>query len=327
MIYEFALEPGLVATWHEPRAAYPILSHLGPGQPRVACAFPAAVWKNLVVAALRALFQEEQSPHWQAAKKNVEILLRHLHETGTTRNGRIGEGESWRTVVEREHALYPFGGIVVASSADRHDYLVVADQLGNEPFAAWDRPAPPVPRQARELAAALAPLLRYATCLRFVDPYFDAAEATFLDPMREFLSAAQRRRDVRSLQIEIHFGIGADEVAQVGRREQRIVTELECAQRRVDSCRTVLMPLLQPGVSLRLRAWGALIEKPHNRYVLAKVGGILLGTGLDRTNPRGRQTDDLTLLSKAQHEKRWRQFMRESTDLRLIAHWDGTAPG
>ena len=87
------------------------------------------------------------------------------------------------------------------------------------------------------------------------------------------------------------------------------------------------MPLLQPGVSLRVCAWGALIEKPHNRYVLAKLGGVLLGTGLDRTTLQGQQTDDLTLLSKEQHEKRWCQFMRESTDLRLITHWDGTAPG
>src|SRR5437016_5577030 len=180
---------------------------MGPGQRRVACAFPSPSWRNLVVGALRALFPEGESPKWQTAKRNIGALLQHLHETGTSRAGRIREGETWLSAAEREHAEFPFGGIIVRSSIQRRGYLVVADQLGLEECAAWTPPAPPVLRQPRELAEALAPLLRCARCIRFVDPYFDAADDTYFDPMREFLSAAQRRRDVKSLQIEIHFGI------------------------------------------------------------------------------------------------------------------------
>lgn len=324
MIYEFALEPDLVATWHDRREAYPILSQIGPGMSRVACAFPSDTWKNLVIAALRALFPGE-SPEWQAAKKSIEVLLRHLQETGTARPGYISHGETWFAAAQREHGQYPFGGIVVKSSTLRRDYLVIADRLGVEEFAAWNRPARPVLRQPQELAAALAPLLRCAPCVRFVDPYFDATDQMFLDPMRELLAVMQQRRDRKDLQVELHFGVGPDEIDRA-RRAGRATNETGLAQAKVHAFRSQLLPLLQPGVTLRVRVWAPLVDRLHNRYVLTKVGGVMIGTGLDQAPPGSGHTDDLTLLSKEQLQKRWAQYARNSTDLRLLAHWDGTAP-
>ena len=318
MIYEFAIEPDLVATWHDPRVAYPFVSQMGPGYPRVACAFPEAAWKNLVIGSLRELFPDGQSPRWQTAKRNIEVLLRHLHETGTTRTGKVRDGESWFVAVEREHAAYPFGGVLVKSSVARRPFLVVADQLGVEDFAAWTPAAPSVLRQPRELAEALAPLLRCATGLRFVDPYFDAADPTFRDPMREFLSAAQRRRDVNTLQVEIHCGMAHHELEQARRHAGRQLTELEFAEQKIQSCRTHLVPMLAAGVRLRTFVWASLVDRIHNRYILTKLGGVMLGTGLDRSPSGAGHTDDLTLLSKDQHDKRWKQYVGNPSDLRLI---------
>ena len=180
MIYEFALEPELVASWHDRRAAYPFRSQMGLGQRRVACAFPSAAWRRLVMDAVQARFPEHASPEAQAARRNIDALLRHFHETGTRRNGRLVDGEAWLIAAIREHALFPFGGIVVRASATREPYLVAADQISDEDFPAWTPPAPPVPRRPMDLANALAPLLRWAMDLRFVDPYFDANVEAFM---------------------------------------------------------------------------------------------------------------------------------------------------
>lgn len=319
VIYEFALEPELVATWHERRAGYPIWSQLGPGLPRVACSFPVSTWKRLVVDALRALFPDSESAEWQTAQKNIEVLVRHFEETGTARKGAIPHGETWLAAAQREHGQFPFGGIIVRSAPQRRTYLIEADRFGAEDFPAWTPSMPPVQRQPKELANALAPLLRSARGLHFVDPYFDASVPSFFEPMREYLAAAQQRRDPAELVVEIHFGIRREEIDQATRAKQRTVTELELAKEKIEACRNNLLPLLQPGIPLRAFAWSEKVEKPHNRYVLTNIGGVLIGTGLDSGRSAG-HTDDLTVLSKDQHKTRWAQYARDSSDFRLIAH-------
>ena len=105
MIYDFALEPELVASWHDSRIAYPFLCQLGRGHRRVPCAFPSAAWAKLVVRAFQTIFSGEESPQTQRARKNIEVLLRHLQEAGTRRSGRLGDGEPWLAAAAREHIV------------------------------------------------------------------------------------------------------------------------------------------------------------------------------------------------------------------------------
>jgi len=318
VIFDFALEPELVASWHDRRVAYPFLSQIGPGQRRVACAFPSASWRNLVMDAVRAKFPEPMYSESQTARRNVDALLRHLHETGTRRNGRIGEGESWLIAAIREHGYFPFGGIVVRTSATREPYLVVADRVGEEDFPAWTPPAPPVARRPGDLANALAPILRCAAQLRFVDPHFDAGVDAFLEPMRAYLLAAQNRRSVGELQIQIHFAVSREDVGQLARIRSQRVTEDEAATIRLDACERRLKPILRPGVTLLVFAWGEgpRGQKMHNRYVLTEVGGIAVQHGLDRS--AAPETDDLTVLSKEQYEERWAEYSAAGAPYRPI---------
>lgn len=320
MIYDFALEPELVASWHDCRVAYPFLSQMGPGQCRVACVFPSAAWRSLVMNSVQASFPESASPKSQRARRNIDILLQHLHNTGIRRNGRIGDGESWLIAATREHGTFPFGGIVVRTSAAREPYLVVADQVGEQDFPAWTPPAPSVARRPEDLANALAPILRCATQLRFVDPYFDAGVDEYFRPMQAFLRLAQNRRSVGELQIQIHLAVSHSNISQVSRIRGQHVTEDELAAIRLDACERLLKPVLRPGVELRALAWG---EGPqglrmHNRYVLTEVGGIAVQHGLDGSVVP--ETDDLTILSKEQHEKRWAEYSVRGAPYRLICH-------
>ncbi|RYZ43920.1 MAG: hypothetical protein EOO71_01375 [Myxococcaceae bacterium] len=322
MIYDFALEPELVATWHDPRVAYPVLCQVGLGHRRVACVFPATAWTKLVMSAFQTSVPHEETAQWQSARKKIEILLRHLQDTGTRRNGRLIDGETWLNAATREHGQFPFGGIIVRSSGVVNAHVVAVDRLGEQDFPAWTPPAAPVVRQPKELATALAPLLRCAAQVRFVDPYFDADDASFFEPMKAYLLAAQQRRSVGDFQVQIHFAVRPEEVEQASRIQGRQMTESDVAKHKLAACESRLGPLLQTGVIVRALAWGKGVAgvKMHNRYVLTEVGGIAVQTGLDQ-NARGmRQTDDLTVLSKEQHEARWSEFSAEGVVHRLIAN-------
>lgn len=319
MIYEFAVEPDLAASWHDPRVAYPFLSQMGAGQRRVACAFPADKWGSMVINALRGLIPPSDDIAWQNAKKRIEILLRHLQQMGTTRHGRIDIKEAWVDAATREHRAFPFGGILVRSSAIQASYLVAADELGVKEFIAWDPPNPPVPRSADELTKALAPLLRCATEIRFVDPHFDANVWEFLDPMRAFLQAAQNRRSAASLRLQLHLAVYPHEVIDERRVGNPSITEVTLAKQKCQACRQ-LSASLKERVALDVFVWAESHpgDKLHNRYVLSNLGGVAVPTGLDQSKPRLAHTDDLIVLSKEQHAHRWRQYAANSTLHRLL---------
>jgi hypothetical protein len=321
VIYDFALEPELVATWHDRRVAYPILCQMGLGQRRVPCSFPFAAWNNLVMSAFRSIAPEAGTAAFQQARKNIEVLLRHLHETSTRRNGKLNDGETWLDAALREHGEFPFGGILVRTFDARHDDVVAADRISETDFPAWSPTAPPTLRDPEALARALAPVLRSPTELRFIDPYFDAADLSFFEPMRKYLLTAQRRRTIAGLRLQIHFAVRAEETEQASRISGRRLKESDIAQGKLDACERLLSPLLEPGVAIRAFAWGQATTgvRMHNRYVLSEVGGIMLGTGLDRTLRGEPQTDDLTVLSKEQHAARWSEFSDGALVHRLIA--------
>lgn len=319
MIYEFAIEPELVATWHERRVGYPIWSQMGLGHSRVACAFPASTWRQLVIKALKVLFPNSGSVDWQNAKKNVEVLVRHLEEGGTARKGNQAHDETWIAAAQKEQGRFPFsGGVIVRAAPQTRSYFIEADHFGEKDVPAWNPPVTRIARQPKDLADALAPLLRAARKLRFVDPHFDAGVKEYFEPMREYLTAAQQRPDPSELSVEIHFSLRREDFEQAKSLSGRNMSERDVAQLKFDTCRAKLLSLLHPGGQIDAFAWAERVERPHNRYVLSNIGGVLVPHGLDSAKSAG-QTDDLRVLSKEQHRARWAQFDRASTELRLIA--------
>lgn len=326
MIHDFAIEPELAASWHERRVAYPFLCQMGLGHPRVPCVFPSAAWKQLVMNAFQANHLDPASPHAHRARQNIQILLRHLEEISTRRNGKLADGETWLNAATREHKKFPFGGIVVCTSAASTPHIVAADRLAEQDHPAWTPPAPPVVRQPKELAKALGPVLRSAAQLRFVDPYFDADDSTFFEPMKEYLLAAQARRSIGDLRLQIHFSVTYENIQQASRVQNRALTEGDVAKSRLAACYSRIQPILRPGVTVQAFAWGEHPRGPklHNRYVLTEVGGIAVQTGLDRSQRETGQTDDLTILSKEQYVARWSEYCAKGTVYRLISDFSFT---
>lgn len=318
MIYEFALEPELVAAWHD-RGAYRFFDgKFGIGGRRIASAFPSAdKWRQLVLRALDDAFQHSEPQEGacavcakkQGARKRVDALLGYLRKEMVERKGAMPG--TWRDGVVREHGVRRFQGILAVSGPPPP---LCADDI-DESTAVWNPPAPATPRQVADLLRALEPVLRFCSEVRVVDPYIDASLSEFAEPLSALMGAVQQRAAPASVKLELHTGVNRKRVSGASTRHDDIAREI------ADDCRKVFAPVLKRGTQLRVFVWSEAVaraEKIHNRYVLTNVGSICVPTGLDRAHPSAVHTDDLTLLSREQHQLRWSQYCEGSKRLKCV---------
>jgi len=153
----------------------------------------------------------------------------------------------------------------------------------------------------------VAAMLRLADVIVFVDPYFRPARVANRRPLEAFLRAAVHARSTKMpARVEVHTSLSED---RCGTREY---FEHQC-QQNLPRC----IPEGARLAVLRLR------ERPggqqlHNRYILTDVGGLVFGAGLDEG--AAGETDDVSLMDRAQYELRWSQH---ATDVAAFFDVDG----
>jgi len=289
MIHEYALEPELVATWIDRQDGRYFIEKFGLGQPRIVSRYPKC-WKKLAWDALQSDNEIE--------KKRLEELLARLGETTVKRPGAQWNPEaSWLGNSVAEHARVPFHAILARHNPPRLTHVLVADEL-DDTTPLWAEPRGlSVSRSARQLAAAVAAMLRNAKEIVFVDPHFGPENRRHREPLQAFLRAAlDHRPGALPDRVEVQCSVD-DRVSESFFRE-------EC-QRRLP--RMVPRGLRVDLVRLRWRPGG---ERLHNRYILTDIGSVTFGVGLDQGDAA--DSDDIQLLDRPQHELRWAQYAGES---------------
>jgi hypothetical protein len=288
MIYEYALEPELVATWGNRHDYRYFVERFGIGQPRIVSRYPKR-WTRLVWQAFHSDDDLERT-------RMVELLQR-LSERMVHRRGYLWDQErTWFENARTEHERAPFHAIVARENPGGHPRALVGADL-NAITPLWAMPrGVAIARRATDMAAAVAAMLRIAEIVVFVDPYFGPDSLRHRRALEAFLRAMTDGRAVDGpVRLEVHTSADED------RTGTRVFFEAEC-QRRLPGC-------LPAGVRLTVVR---LAERPrgaqlHNRYILTDVGGVLFGVGLDDGDDG--ETDDLHLLDRAQYEERWRQYV------------------
>ena len=158
MIYEYAIEPELAASWHDPRAARFFLAQMGLGTPRVLCEFPSATWAGLVLRALQASLPDPVA--YQNAKKHLDALLARLRHVTAKRPGTsTAANAGWLAAVLAEHRRMPFRGILVEKSIGSVPSVVLEADTFAPDCPQWQPDAAPVRRDGLALAASLEPIL------------------------------------------------------------------------------------------------------------------------------------------------------------------------
>src|SRR5262245_49855050 len=181
MIYEYALEPELVATWGNPKEGRYFVEKFGIGQPRVVSRYPKK-WKRLVLEACQGNDVE---------KKRVEELVQRLGERMVRRHEYLWDlGHTWFQNAKDEHERTPFHAILARENPDGNASVLVGDEL-HDAMPLWAVPhGVMVIRKAAEMAASVVAMLRIANVVLFVDPYFGPESLRHRRALEAFLGAA-----------------------------------------------------------------------------------------------------------------------------------------
>ena len=318
MISEYALDPALVAQWHDPKEWAFYREALADGTGRIGCAFPGK-WRKAVVKSFHQLFPNATSESDE--RRRLEALLDRLEQWMTSRDATRPDCATWLDKTIAEHRDRPFHGILSTMPAAAVAEVITPDMLFSaSPPLPWTvPPCPPISRDAGEFARALHPLLTRCKEAVFVDPWFDPRKKRFVDSLRAMLAVLwgpDSCVDSPSAQLVIAEGIKENDPKN--RNGQWLM----------DECKDRLPRILPKGhriavTVLRPRGSG---ERIHNRYVLTKFCGVSFGSGLDAADDEDtkedrptRQTDDLCRLSREQLVSRWGQYVSVTSPFDIAA--------
>ena len=165
MIYEYALEPRLVAGWTDRRDCRHYMQSFEFGRGRVVSRYPKG-WKRLVWDACETTDE-------LARTRLVELLARLSERMVPRRNVQWDESTSWRENAEREHDRCPFHAILARTNPNSHAQVLTESDLDNGAAEHWAvSRGLTVRRKAADMAEAVASFLRCSSIVVFVDPYF-----------------------------------------------------------------------------------------------------------------------------------------------------------
>lgn len=299
MLFEYAVEPELVATWADPRAGRYFIDRFGIGTPRLVSRYPKS-WKRLVWKAWEASGKRGAGETGRQ-RRRMETLIQHLSAAMVERRHPDWDADrSWvENAVDQQVAFHAVLARLNPAGGPR---VLVADEL-DESTPRWAaQHGATVPRRAEAIAKAVGSMLRIATNIVFVDPYFAPDRRRFVNVIAACTGAAGRERVVGPAEIRI---FSSDDDERNGTFENF----------RAD-CRRYLPHRFPAGQEVTIRRLGEWKggEKLHNRYILTELGGVSFGVGLDEADdPSAAEavTDDLNLLASDQYHLRWRQYAGE----------------
>ena len=289
MIHEYALEPEVVASWHDRDKFRFFIDQFGYGAGRVVGMYPSKTnWRKHVWAALDADFSPTDKDRTRMVEIVKKLIASKVQRVGSEWNGTL----DWLTNAESEHLRKPFHAILARENPhDNETVMLEADILEGE-AAGWGTPhSTVVQRSAESMAECVAPMLRCATRVLFVDPYFRANKRRFREPLAAFL-----RRVSPQATTEIHASASYEDAPS----GEHFRNESEHALQRHS--------VIPDGRELKVYRWrnrgGG--EKMHNRYVLTDIGGVQFGTGLDEGEEG--TTDTVSRLSAEPYEKLYQDY-------------------
>ena len=202
MIQEYALEPEIVASWHDRLVGQFFFNQFGYGTGRVISRYPKR-WRQLVWEAFQANFGNTAG---ELGSKRVEEVLAQLTSPQIRRPSCIWcDTCGWLENAEKENVRRPFHIILARDNPRNRPEIVRLHDLLDVLPESWKAPnSIIVDRTATSMADGVGAMLRCATRIFFVDPHFRASKSKFRNPLAEFLRNV--RTDVSQVTIELHTG-------------------------------------------------------------------------------------------------------------------------
>lgn len=294
MIYEYALDPELIAEWIINRNNR-IAREFDPLKGRLMSNYPRK-WVGKVKDSLRSKGVDP------AESKAYEAIMTCLSAPTKKRISRTLEGpnvydgsseSSWLKNALHEHQKKAFKAILTndrtQSSADILTQEKIDETLDKIP--SWDVPtAVQVKRNSHDMAALVAPLLSSATIIKFIDPYilknkrnnasYTGIGKGYKDSLSAYFAAILTNRRTELKTVEIHTK--ADNPYPI------------------KEISSLLPDGLKQG-KLSIFIWEEREGGPkfHNRYIITDIGAVSFHHGLDSANNKKEQYDDVNIIDSA----------------------------
>lgn len=299
MLREYAVEPDLVPTWLDRKTGRYFLNNFGIGTPRIISRYPREHWKRLVWAAWCASSDDQESE-----RTRMEVLIQRLSEAMVERRSATWYPDRpWLDNAVEEHQRSPFHAVFARGNPAGHERVLVADELDERtPLWALGHGVM-IARTAEAIAGAVGDMLRAATDIVMVDPYFAPHHKRFLEVFDACFGKCFDRRVASPPRIRIFS-------SKVEKSSTFEFFKEKCSNHLPGT-----LPAGQEATIRRLRERRPVGEKLHNRYILTELGGVSFGTGLDKEEALAGATDDLNLLDRGQYE--WRQYAGEPPEFDL----------
>jgi hypothetical protein len=294
MVFEFAIEPELVATWGAISNYRYFYEKFGIGQPRMMAEYPKLQnWRRKVLQAASGKDDMELT--------RVIEIVKMLSEKMISRKTDGYDGEiEWLENAEREDSILPFHAILALSNPRKHPSVLNAQMLGVSNHSQWhiNKQLPDVPREASEMAKAVRPLLHNCHTAVFIDPYFMLGDnwQKWQRPFREFIQELPMERyDSTQLRVEFHSSADVKNAPSAEFFKQR--------------CMEKLAEHIPNGLSICFKRWKQKPEgkKLHDRFLITDIGGVDFSTGLDE-GLYG-ETQKISLLEQNAYKTIWECYM------------------
>lgn len=310
MIYEYAVEPALVARWAKD-GVVGLAGQFGLDQRRVVSDLPTD-WEGEVAAALLEEFDYEAGdPDYLQANAFLSALLAFMNAHVVRRGLKFQDGRPWLDQALEVHAQEPFYAILALSPREGHAEVVTERVVDNLHDPRWYLPTvKPTPKTSGDLSAVLAPLLKGATKIVVVDPYFNPRDLAYQEVLAALLMSASGLRGPGRRLPSVELIVGVSEDRPNGGATP---VEAQMANAAGNLCAWAcqyLPPCVPRGMQLTFRCAANFPDgdRLHNRFVLTDFAGASLPYG---TQALGALVfDDLSVLYRGQYEERWRQFTR-----------------
>ena len=308
MIYEFALEPELVARWHDRKKYLFFDEKFGLRARRVVAAYPRN-WKRLVWEA----FGKSPAAGDQNAQMRMTELIQYLSQNYVRRPSTFPEISSWLVRAETEHLARPFRAIIATINPRERSFVITNRELVESGHELWNIPDRyPTPRNAADIANAVLPLIQLCRHAVIIEPYFDPGKQRFRRTLAAILATCGKNIcGMETIQVELHTSI--DRFFEDWERGEfrDLDEETRVYHNYVSECQSRLPPLIPKGVEFKVIVWKQRTdgEKLHNRYLLTNISGVIFGTGSDESkNPDSKELDDIVLLEEGQYLMRYKQY-------------------
>lgn len=306
MIYEYAVDPSLLTSWVIANDVG-LAPQFGLDHRRVVADFPSN-WDGHATGALLEKFGwDDGDPDYLDARNRLDALLAFMRPR--VHRGQVAARDSWVDQAVEAHGEEPFHAILTSNASTGNDAVItpaVVQDLRNQH---WYLPTIDVTSKTAEaLATQLAPLLRAASKIVLVDPYFRADKPGYPEVLGLLV---QRALDMRSRgrprpEITVMTGVGDREQPAAG-----VPLEEQLRREAAYRCRKAQQHLgvhLPKGIDVKFlciaRFEGG--DQVHNRLLLTDVGGAIIPYG---TQALGEQVfDDITPMYAGQYRTRWRQY-------------------